>query len=400
MIKDYHKILGIERDADLESIKKAYRELAKKYHPDINKSPDAHQKFIEITEAYEVLSNSTVRQHYISRDYDFTDEVIRAEFERARRAARENAQRYARMKYEKFRQEQEALKKSGWYDIILIIRYFTRLLVFPLIIFCITIPFISKEVSKQISGYVAFWILAAILIFFVISNWKNYFRLGTFFYGLKDLKSVFARHTTYDHKECFYSKGHKADSLPYRLSLFKIEKIDLKTYGALYGRQIGIKRNYKKIEVPRSRKAFFLHGTATVIKILSIIFCIFFIHSPPLNSVSFFIGILLGIILSLFVSMIFRIRSKVSYLLSYGILIKCTVWITSVYFFRGYAVPFLLFFVDPLLEAILRYISGGRIFKPFIRQYPEIDFLLKRGYQIYLEIPVWSTLNPFFRWMF
>jgi hypothetical protein len=400
MIKDYHKILGLERDADLESIKKAYRELAKKYHPDINKSTDAHKKFIEISEAYEFLSNNTVRQRYISRDYDLSDEVIRTEFERARRAAQENAQRYARMKYEKFQEEQEALKKSGWYDIILIIRYFIRLLVFPLVIFCIAIPFISKEVSRHPSGYVAFWILALVLIFFVISNWKNYFRLGAFFYSFKDLKSVFDRHTEYTHRECYYCKGLKADSLPYRLNLFKIEKIDLQTYGALYGRKAGIKRSYKKIEVPRSRKAFFIHSLITVIKILSIILCLLFIHLPPLNNISFFIGMFLGIVLSMFVLMIFRTRSKVSYLLSYGILIKLIVWIISVYFFRGYAIPFLLFFVDPILEAILRYISGGRLFSPFIRQYPETDFLLKRGYQLYLELPVWSTLNPFFRWMF
>ena len=240
----------------------------------------------------------------------------------------------------------------------------------------------------------------AILIFFVISNRKNYFRLGTFFYGLKDLKSVFGKHTTYAHQECHYCKSLRADSIPYRLMLFKIEKINLKTYGVLYGRQAGIKRNYKKIEIPRSRKAFFIHSSLTLLKIVSIILCIFFIDLPPLNNISFFIGMFLGMLLSMLVLMIFRTRSKVSYLLSYGIIIKLVVWITSVYFFRGYAVPFLLFFVDPFLEAVLRFILGGRLFKPFIRQYPEIDFLYRRGYQLYLELPVWSTLNPFFRWMF
>ena len=158
--------------------------------------------------------------------------------------------------------------------------------------------------------------------------------------------------------------------------------------------------NFSHTVWPRSRKAFFLHGAVTVIKIISIILCIFFIHLPPLNNISFFIGMFLGIVLSTLLLMIFRTRSKVSYLLSYGTMIKIFVWVVSVYYFRGYAIPFLLFFVDPILETVLRYISGGRLFRPFIRQYPETDFLLKRGYQLYLEIPVWSALNPFFRWMF
>ena len=55
--KDYHKILGLKQDATPDDIKQAYRAMAKKYHPDINKDPDAHDLFIEITEAYEILMN-------------------------------------------------------------------------------------------------------------------------------------------------------------------------------------------------------------------------------------------------------------------------------------------------------------------------------------------------------
>jgi len=50
--KDYYEILGISRDADLASIKKAYRKLAKKYHPDVSKQSDAENRFKEIGEAY------------------------------------------------------------------------------------------------------------------------------------------------------------------------------------------------------------------------------------------------------------------------------------------------------------------------------------------------------------
>ncbi|MFT5194603.1 MAG: curved DNA-binding protein [Cellvibrionaceae bacterium] len=63
--KDYFKILGISRDADEREIKKAYRTLAKKYHPDTNPdNPEAEAKFKEVSEAYEVLSDTEKRQMY------------------------------------------------------------------------------------------------------------------------------------------------------------------------------------------------------------------------------------------------------------------------------------------------------------------------------------------------
>ena len=57
--RDYYEVLGIGRNADAKEIKKAYRKLAKKYHPDMNPGDkQAEQKFKEITEAYNVLSDT------------------------------------------------------------------------------------------------------------------------------------------------------------------------------------------------------------------------------------------------------------------------------------------------------------------------------------------------------
>ncbi|KAL7671007.1 hypothetical protein ACOME3_005920 [Neoechinorhynchus agilis] len=62
---DYYKVLNVNKDADLKTIKKAYIELAKKYHPDVNKNnPEAAKKFQEVAEAYEVLSDNDKRFQY------------------------------------------------------------------------------------------------------------------------------------------------------------------------------------------------------------------------------------------------------------------------------------------------------------------------------------------------
>ncbi|MEM4630539.1 MAG: DnaJ domain-containing protein, partial [Candidatus Diapherotrites archaeon] len=64
MSKDYYEILGVKRDATQEEIRAAYKKLAKKYHPDINKEPGAEEKFKEIQHAYSILSDENKRRNY------------------------------------------------------------------------------------------------------------------------------------------------------------------------------------------------------------------------------------------------------------------------------------------------------------------------------------------------
>ena len=64
--KDYYETLGLKRDASDAEIKSAYRKLARKYHPDVNKTKEAEEKFKDINEAYEVLGDKQKRQRYDS----------------------------------------------------------------------------------------------------------------------------------------------------------------------------------------------------------------------------------------------------------------------------------------------------------------------------------------------
>ena len=69
--KDYYKTLGVPKTATTADIKKAYRKLARQYHPDVNKKPEAEKKFKEVNEAHEVLSDPDKRRRYDEVGPDF-----------------------------------------------------------------------------------------------------------------------------------------------------------------------------------------------------------------------------------------------------------------------------------------------------------------------------------------
>src|SRR5919107_4932194 len=62
--RDFYETLGVSRDASPEELQRAYRKLARAYHPDVNKDPGAEERFKDISEAYDVLSDPDQRRRY------------------------------------------------------------------------------------------------------------------------------------------------------------------------------------------------------------------------------------------------------------------------------------------------------------------------------------------------
>lgn len=138
MLRDYYVILELPINANVNDLKKAFREKAKLFHPDLNHSSQAQENFIRIHTAYEmILSHLQGKEKPRSL---FTKEQ---EKERRQQQAAKRAQHFAKMKYEEFMKECEAYKQSPYKWIFKILYYG----LFYLYLFCalifIFVPFIA-----------------------------------------------------------------------------------------------------------------------------------------------------------------------------------------------------------------------------------------------------------------
>lgn len=130
---DYYKILNITENATLEEIKKAFRELAKIYHPDKNKSNDASLKFREVFEAYEILKNKTTRdifderrrKFYYNTNTDFNNQnYTKSEsYEYVKKEANKRAEYFSRMTFDDFLESSIFMLKKATSKFALILMF-------------------------------------------------------------------------------------------------------------------------------------------------------------------------------------------------------------------------------------------------------------------------------------
>ncbi len=188
-VKNYYKILNIEKDATNRQVKDAYRKLVKFWHPDINRSSNSHEKIIEINEAYEILKHKDKREIYNRIYNEYFGATNKVENTESYKGSRSN-ERYTEYRYDdktsadfadlqnwinqaKIRADEvikRGLKKAdssletGFYAIGEIGNFFSILFA---IVFLFSIGFSSvKYLINLISGANSFSVLA--LIFSVV----------------------------------------------------------------------------------------------------------------------------------------------------------------------------------------------------------------------------------------
>lgn len=135
MIEKYLTILGVPANASEDAIKKAYREKAKLYHPDVSKLENAHEKFVLLTEAYEFLMNRLKKSYHGQK----TAQVKYKWTEDAQQKAREEARKAAQMRYQDFinspyyKSMTEIIKLGDYIIVMIFYVFFISFLVYMLI---------------------------------------------------------------------------------------------------------------------------------------------------------------------------------------------------------------------------------------------------------------------------
>lgn len=408
MLEEYFKILRLPKTANQDEIKKAFRYLAKKYHPDVSREPNAIKKFLEITEAYEILTNQKILETL--RIIAENEEERKRSYEYYKKVAKEKARQAAEMRYEFLKKEHEAFQQSGMYDLFLLLKYIGHVLLILVTLFFLFFP-VYIVIKTGFWGLFFFWIAGIFLVFYITGQGKSYFNLGPFFYNFHDLKNLFYEEMGKKTDDCGYCKNQKADSYPYKMGMLKVYGVQLNFVGAVW-HEARYKRTYKKLSVPRCKRAFRIHIAISLIKFCSIILALFLL---PLESIlwRFVGGIIFGSFITAMVLIISQTRSKVSYLFTWNMLIRFGLWLLllimlsnwknfpdiqpSEYMISG--IILMLFFQDLFIDLITKIIfKKVNLNKPIIKQPAEIQKLINQGYQNYLEVPIWSTLFPLIKW--
>lgn len=209
-MKDYYKILEVNCDSSRDEIKKSYRKLAKQWHPDVNKSENAHEKFVEITEAYEILINDYNREQYDAIRNSSHYSQKHNDFSRKQQNARQKGKYYSTISFEEFLQKafeifvevgkttlygEDEFNKSlkfnnylkigvkGWLSVLLIILTFTGVLAPVTIPILLRINLIDDKKEKIVgikNIFIGMFIFAGVFLgvilgFYIICNLEDVF---------------------------------------------------------------------------------------------------------------------------------------------------------------------------------------------------------------------------------
>lgn len=173
-METYYDILEINPGASESEIKKAYRRLARKYHPDVSKEEDAEERFLEITEAYQNLIERPLSKR---ATYEPVNQPPDREEQR-----RERARQYAKMRYDEFRKNTLAFKKTWYYTPLKILTY--------TIVYCLYVVALLLFLAPVIAWIITRNTFLSIMFAFFILISSHVFSLGREIY--KGTKSYFS----------------------------------------------------------------------------------------------------------------------------------------------------------------------------------------------------------------
>jgi hypothetical protein len=413
MLDHYFKILNLPSDANLESIKKAYRKIALQIHPDVNEAPDAAEKFRELCEAYEILISHKSDANG-DELYDNSSEAI-YNWENVIREAREKAKERARMRYAKIKADQEIFEKSEFRDLILFFKYAWSVLAIALGMWLITWPIYALIYHVPDVQYVIFffWMGGFFLLSYIFKRRKSWFDHGHINFNFQTIKKYFDFSEFAEVKTaCAYCRGRRGNGRPFKFSMLKVRDVTYHNIGPMQ-HKVNYNRKYKELFIPRSRKAFWVHFFMAIVKPAGIIAGMIFIPFPGIIW-RFFLAFFALLLFEWIISVLLATRSKSSFLLTPFQIIKLCIWtlalISQSYVYPGFILAnndalvlllvVMLVFLDMFLDLILRIFPfHSWFYRPVFKQLPGLSYLFTKGYQPYLDIPVWSTLYPFLRWI-
>jgi hypothetical protein len=417
-MKNYFAVLQLPDNSTREDIQAAYRKLAKQYHPDVNKSPGAHEKFCEISEAYEFLMNhwpkyiaESVKEEGTKQTYD--DYILTRDYERFRQQVKEMANRQAKMRYEKFKKQHEAFQESGLNDLALLLTITTRLTGIIFGIFLFAFPVLSAILIhwQLVFLLIPMWPIAGFIGWYIYDNRKTYLIPGKFYYTPNRIMHMF-KDLKPSTLPCYYCATKTANSRPYKIDLFRLKDVKFIS-GGYRQHNVSYINDTISLMVPRSQKAFVIHTLNMIIKVTALIASLIFL---PFSSIVWrvILGMITGGFIYAFLLLVTRTKSNVSYLISCGAIIRVLLWLSfillvtrvdikplnittndSVYFVIVAIVVF-----DSFLMQLLGFALGRSASKPIIKQHPEVTSKFDEGFQAYNDVPLISFLYPVYKWIF
>jgi len=408
---EYYKILNVKPGASEKEIKKAYRKLALKYHPDRNNSKNAESKFQEITAAYHYLLES-----HENEKEDLEDSVSRTEANDLIREKRKKAWERAEKTRKKKEEAEAQFRKSELYDILLILKYLFHALVLIFSLAAVVTPIVLAILIEPVILIATsfFIIIGVFLLWYIYERRKSWFKLGKLNTTREKFISLIRMPKENPGKDsCCYIPDQNANGKACNIELIKILDIKVSTFGAM-NHKVQYKRNKKKIVIPRSIKAQYWHRISSYIRVLTFLgFLIFF----PISSYLWRIisGIFVGSVLSGAILKLTGIKSKSSYLFTWALLFKICIWILSLlsisYFGPGFDINLtgyiyivlgglflILDLIFDLLFGLLPFYK--KMHEPIFSQGNVLNSLYKDGFQNYQDIPVYSVFYPLMRWLF